>query len=367
MLAIPACAALIGLSVMVVAQYQQVPKVEPLFERIVGRGSGPVKSFSLKDLDGREHTAAEWKDHPAAVLFAIDPDCPISRDYATEMARLARQFGPKGVTFFGIDSAADVGEEASRWRAAEWDLPFPILLDPSQSVARQADVRVTPEAVVVLPDGQVLYRGRIDDRYRADGQVRPRPDRRDLEAVLKSILADEMPVLTTEDAYGTPLSATGKDEPGETITFTKHIAPILWQNLRRCHRPGEVGPFSLLTYRDAARRAEFLREVTESGQMPPWKAHPGAGVFMDAPRLSVIEKERLTRWAETGCPEGAPADLPPPPRFTDGWTLGQPDLVLTMPEPLDLRAGWRRPLPGLRHPLSAGPRRDHLRSRVPTG
>ena len=63
-------------------------------------------------------------------------------------------------------------------------------------------------------------------------------------------------------------------EPGEPITFTKHVVPILWNNCGGCHRPGDVGPFPLLTYRDAAKRADFIREVTADGQMPPWKAHP---------------------------------------------------------------------------------------------
>ena len=84
--------------------------------------------------------------------------------------------------------------------------------------------------------------------------------------------------------------------------------------------------------------ADFIREVTEAGQMPPWKAHPGAGVFLDASRLTVLEKETLAKWAASGCKEGDPADLPPLPRFKDGWELGPPDLVLTMPEALDLPA-----------------------------
>jgi hypothetical protein len=333
-------AVLTGLGLFGLARYQAAPKVEPPFERIVGRGAGPVKIFALKDLDGREHTAAEWKDCQAVVLFAIAPDCPISREYAAEMARLARQYGPRKIAFFGIDSGAGVSASSSRWRAMAWDLPFPILLDPAQSIARQADVRLTPEAVVLLPDGQVLYRGRIDDRYAADGQKQPQPQEHDLEGALEAILAEEMPIVTAAAAYGSPLPpASAGDDPGPTITFTKHVAPILWRNCARCHRPGEVGPFSLLTYRDAARRADFIREVTASGQMPPWKAHPGAGVFLDAPRLSAIEKEILARWAETDCKEGDPADLPPPPRFSDGWALGKPDLILTMPDPVELPPG----------------------------
>ena len=222
-----------------------------------------------------------------------------------------------------------------------WDLPFPILLDPLQTVARQADLTVTPEAVVLLPDGQVIYRGRIDDRLAADGTRRAKPQARELEDALEAILADEMPVVTSTVALGTRLIPRSPSaDPGETITFNNHVAPILWKNCAKCHRPGEVGPFSLLSYRDAAKRADFIREVTAADQMPPWKALPGAGVFVDAPRLSAIEKEILARWAETGCAEGGPGDLPPRPRFSDSWSLGQPDLVLTMPEPLELsRAG----------------------------
>ncbi len=156
---------IIGLSLWAIAWYREVPKVEPPFEQIVGLGAGPVKVFALRDLDGGMHTSVEWAGQRAVVLFTIAPDCPTSRDDAPEMARLARAFGPRGIAFFGIDSRAGIRAEASSWRAMGWDLPFPILLDPVQTVVRQAGLTVTPEAVVLLPDGQVIYRGRIDDRH----------------------------------------------------------------------------------------------------------------------------------------------------------------------------------------------------------
>ena len=125
---------------------------------------------------------------------------------------------------------------------------------------------------------------------------------------------------------------------GEEITFTRHVAPILWRNCVRCHRPGQIGPFSLLTYKDAAKRATFLHDVAASGRMPPWKPHPGVGVFLDALRLSATETETFERWAEAGCKPGDPADLPPTPQFNDGWQLGEPDVILAMPEPYQVPA-----------------------------
>ena len=62
-------------------------------------------------------------------------------------------------------------------------------------------------------------------------------------------------------------------------TFNKDIAPILYQNCATCHRPGEVAPFSLLTYQDAAKRAGLIATVTKKRYMPPWKPEPGYGDF----------------------------------------------------------------------------------------
>ena len=119
----------------------------------------------------------------------------------------------------------------------------------------------------------------------------------------------------------------------QTITFHEHVAPIVWRHCAGCHRPGEVGPFSLLTFQDAAKRAGFLRDVTASREMPPWRAVHGYGDFHDAGRLSRRELAVLARWAEDGAPEGDPAVGTEPPTFPEGWQLGTPDLVATMSEP----------------------------------
>ncbi len=121
-------------------------------------------------------------------------------------------------------------------------------------------------------------------------------------------------------------------------TFVKDVAPILWKNCASCHRPGEIGPFSLLNYEDAQKRADFLAEVTKDRRMPPWKAEPGFGKFQDERRLSADEIDVLANWAAAGAPEGDPKQLPKPPTFPDGWQLGEPDLVLKMEQPFEIPA-----------------------------
>src|SRR5262245_25294636 len=125
----------------------------------------------------------------------------------------------------------------------------------------------------------------------------------------------------------------GMPARADVPTFNRDIAPILWKNCAGCHRPGEIGPFPLLTYRDPAKRADFLAEVTDSRRMPPWKPEPGFGSFHDEQRLTQEEIRRIADWAEAGAPEGDAKDLKPAPKFTEGWQLGTPDLVLKMPEP----------------------------------
>ena len=114
------------------------------------------------------------------------------------------------------------------------------------------------------------------------------------------------------------------------VTFTKDVAPILFQHCASCHHPDGAGPFSLLTYSAARSHARQVAEVTRRGYMPPWKPAPGSGPFVGENRLTPAELEVLQRWAADGAPEGT-SPLPPLPRISAGWQLGTPDLVVNLP------------------------------------
>ncbi len=131
------------------------------------------------------------------------------------------------------------------------------------------------------------------------------------------------------------------EDSSEPVTFSKHIAPILWENCATCHRPGEVAPFSLLTYQDAVKRASFLKQITHDRRMPPWKPEPGVIEFHDERRLSDEQLVLINRWVAAGAPEGDPTHLPEPPEFHEGWQLGEPDLIVQMPTPFNIPADGR--------------------------
>jgi mono/diheme cytochrome c family protein len=103
------------------------------------------------------------------------------------------------------------------------------------------------------------------------------------------------------------------------VTFNKHVAPIVFEQCAGCHREGEVAPFPLLSYADVQKRAKQIRQVTGKKFMPPWKSLAGHGSFVDERRLTDEQIATIARWVEAGTPKGDAADLPPAPKFREGW------------------------------------------------
>ena len=135
--------------------------------------------------------------------------------------------------------------------------------------------------------------------------------------------------------YG-PLGASD-DLGGSSVTFNGKIAKIVHERCASCHRPGQAAPFSLLTYEDVSKRAKLVRAVTQTRYMPPWHAEPGHGKFRGERRMTDEEVDILAQWVASGALEGS-GSPPALPTFPEGWTLGEPDLVITMEAPFRVPA-----------------------------
>ncbi len=123
-----------------------------------------------------------------------------------------------------------------------------------------------------------------------------------------------------------------------TVTWSRQIAPLVYNNCTTCHHPGGAGPFSLLTYEDARRWAAQMAVVTSSRYMPPWLPEHGFGDFADERRLTNDEIALIAQWAQTGMAQGDASAAPPMPKYSESWQFGTPDLVLKVEQPFTLPA-----------------------------
>jgi len=129
--------------------------------------------------------------------------------------------------------------------------------------------------------------------------------------------------LTAQDARVPPMQ--------NAPTFSKDVAPILYSKCITCHRPGEVAPMSLITYKDVRPWARAIREKVSTRTMPPWFADSAHGTFKNDRSLTQAQIDTIVKWVDADARQGDPAQLPPLPAFTEGWQIGKPDLVVEMP------------------------------------
>jgi len=117
---------------------------------------------------------------------------------------------------------------------------------------------------------------------------------------------------------------------GQSPTFYRDVVPVLQKHCQECHRVGEVAPMSLVTYEEARPWAKAIKNAVLTNKMPPWFADPHVGTFSNNRSLGKSEADTLVAWADSGAAAGNAKDAPPPREFTEGWTIGKPDLVLDL-------------------------------------
>ena len=231
------------------------------------------------------------QDAKALVVAFTSPDCPVSKLYKPKLDRWSKEYSAKGVRFFVV--AAD-------------DKVFVPLFAPER----------TTEAFLLDPRGVLRYRGAVDDQYGIGYQR---------EAASKNYLTDAIEALRAGKGAG-------------KVTFHKDVEPIFQKRCVECHRPGEIGPFSLLQYGKAKSQSKQIKEVVVQRRMPPWHADPKIGTWKNDRRLSDGEVAVIAGWVDAGAPEGDPKDAPAARVFPEGWLIGTPDAVFKIPRPQKIPA-----------------------------
>ncbi|MFO0807456.1 MAG: redoxin domain-containing protein [Gemmataceae bacterium] len=308
----------LALFVVIAVQALAVPSTDKIGHKI---------DLPITDADGRVQSPPVAR---ATVIVFLSFDCPVSNSYIEPLNELARTFAPQGVSFLGFCPTSVPAEEVAK-QVKEYALTFPVYRDHKLLAVDALKAASTPEAFVLDKNSVLRYRGRIDNGYAARLKKNAHVTERDLKDALEDVLAGR-PVRTPATA---PIGcAIARVKPvaisNAAVTYHRDVQPVLQAHCQSCHRPGAVGPFSLMTYGQAVNWATDIKEYAQARKMPPWKPVEVLPTTHDR-RLPEKDIATLVKWVDLGMPQGDPQDAPPPATFSDGWHLGQPDLVLTVP------------------------------------
>ena len=303
-----------------------------------------VANFTLPTAAGEPASLDSLAGSRATVLVFLSVECPMSNAYLQPLDELAAELRDKGVRIVLVHANLDESAEQVAKHTREFGVKLPLVRDAELAVADAVGAKMTPEAFVLDADRVVRYRGRIDDQYLSRLKRRGQVTRSDLREAIDELLAGKPVSRPETDALGCPIARPVAKKKGAAgaMTFNRDVAKILQDNCQACHRPGQAAPFSLMNYQQAVKWASDIERVTSDRAMPPWKPVAGHGEFRDEKRLTEAEIATIAAWIEAGMPQGDPDDLPPPREFgAGGWALGEPDLVLTMPEEYEVHATGR--------------------------
>src|SRR5262249_55323162 len=208
-----------------------------------------IAYFTLTDVrDGKKVSLADLKDKAVVVVF-VGTECPVNNAYMPRLVELHQEFSKKGIAFLAINANSQDTPERVAKHAKEHELPFPVLKDADNVVADDFEAKRTPEAFVLDGERRVRYRGRIDDQYGV-GFARPKPTRRDLAEALDEVLAGKAVATAATEAAGCQIARLVKPKESGQVTYARDVSRILQNRCQECHRPGQIGPMSLLDYDD---------------------------------------------------------------------------------------------------------------------
>src|SRR5262245_14079666 len=242
--------------------------------------SGEVLNFALLDHRGRMHELRRIGGK-AVVLFFTANECPIARQSASKLRKLREACSERGVSVFLVKSSpADDRKSISKEMSdlGAWHLP--VLKDDTQGVARHLDVKRTGETIAIsTKDWTVFYRGAIDDQM-VDGAQKPQPTEHYLETALSEFLGGKPVTQSRTVARGCGISFDGGNGPDSApVSYAKDVAPILQRKCVDCHSPGNIGSWSMSSYKKVKGMSAMIEEVLLTRRMPPWDADPNIGKF----------------------------------------------------------------------------------------
>lgn len=279
----------------------------------------------------------------ATVVVLTSTSCPLTLKYGPTLASLEKELGPKGVSFIFVNPSSLETRSEMLGHAKQLGLKGPYIHDKGQEWVSALGAKTTTEAFLFDAKGALKYRGAVDDQY-SIGASLAKPRNRRLADAAAAVLAGKDPKVPATTAPGCLIEAPQGQKAEAIPTFHGRIQHIVAKSCLSCHREGGAGPFPLETFSQVRGRARMIQSVVDQGIMPPWFAAKGVGgPWKNDISLTKAEKEDLRTWIEAGMPRGKDEDAPAMPEFASSWTIGRPDVVFQLPQPVQIPASGVMP------------------------
>lgn len=296
-------------------------------------GGTKVASFTMRDYRGAESSLEQFAAKKAVVLAFVGCECPVAKLYGPRLARLAKAYEAQGVQFLGIDANQQDGVSQIARFAKDAGIEFPILKDVNNLLADQLGVERTTEVVVLDGERTIRYRGRVDDQYNV-GISRTKTTQNDLSAALDELLAGKPISKPTTPAVGCFIGRVHKPAATGTVTFAKDVARILNKHCVECHRPGEIGPFSLTSCEQAIGWADTIDEVVHQGACPPGTPIRSMAILPTTAALPPRRRRRSPTGFKPARPKAIPRICPRRPLLLRAGAFRSRTLCSRLPSPI---------------------------------
>ena len=295
-------------------------------------GLGKVDNFVLIDQQGEAHELYYHKDASAIVLMIQGNGCQIVRSTLPDLKKVRDAYADRGVKMFMLNANPQDTRQSIQQEAKEWDIDFPILDDSSQIIAKALKVNRTGEVLVINPKNwEIIYRGPISDRVAVYERQKAAASKHYLRDALDAVLNGQE--VAEKEVFSPGCIINFGQVDGAQISYAETIAPILQKNCTGCHVVGGIAPWPMSNYEIVRGFAPMMREVIRTRRMPPWHADPAVGHWKNDVGLTDEDKRALISWIEAGTPRGEGEDpLKSIPPLESQWELGEPDLVIDIPE-----------------------------------
>lgn len=288
-----------------------------------------VPPFTAVAIDNTTFNSGDRKEKLIVAAF-MGVQCPLANLYLPTMSELAAKYGDKSVVFVAINSNEQDTLQDVQTQAKDAGIKFAVLKDASGEVAAAFAAQRTPEVFVLDAERKVRYHGMFDDQYGYQHK-REEPKQMYVANALDKLLADSVPEPAETPIQGCFIGRKHESTSVADTSFHRDVEPILQKRCQNCHRAGNIGPFVLTDYQEAANWGESIREAVVSHRMPPWPAESKPGAFSNDMTLAQQEIDTIVKWVDQGCPEGNSADAPKPIEFVEDWNIGKPDEIFNMP------------------------------------